>query len=291
MNASRLRFCLLAMLCLGVSACCAAAPAKPKEVAPGVLQVGRITHPHITESSGIVASRRFPRVFWTHNDGGGFKKQVLYGITREGKFITEFRVTGALLHDWEDIAIDSNGRLFVGDIGNNDDVRPQLAVYQIDEPDPKSSATSVEVRRGWQLKFPKAPFDCESLFVWEGYGYIISKVFDDQRPEIYRFPLTEQKQPFVLELVARLKIEAPVTGADISEDGKLLGLVSKAGAFVYRIDDGIPALARQKPVYTKFKNRHIEACCFVPDGLLATAESREIYLFNAEAFHPATAPR
>src|SRR5205814_10079867 len=137
-------------------------------------------HPRIGESSGIVASRQYPGVFWTHNDGGGFKKQVLYGITRAGKFLAEFRVVGALLHDWEDIAIDAEHHLFAGDIGNNVSVRTQLAVYQLDEPNPKSSG-SIAVKRGWQLRFPKAPFDCESLFVWKGWGYVISKVFDEHR--------------------------------------------------------------------------------------------------------------
>ena len=151
MNASQPKFLLLAVLCLAVSTCGAASSkaGKIKQVAPGVLQVGRITHPRITESSGIVASRQYPGVFWTHNDGGGFKKQVLYGITREGKFVAEFRVTGALLQDWEDIGIDSERHLFVGDIGNNDSVRTNLAVYEIDEPNPKSSPASVAVKRGW----------------------------------------------------------------------------------------------------------------------------------------------
>ena len=160
-------------------------------------------------------------------------------------------------------------------------------MYQIDEPDPKSDRTFVEVKRGWKLRFPDAPFDCESLFIWEGHGYVISKVFKDQRAEIYRFPLSEQKQPFVLEFVARLKIDSPVTGADISADGRLLGLVARSGAFVYRIDGNVARAAKLKPHHTKFKDEHIEGCSFVPEGLLATSESRDIYLFTDEAFHPA----
>jgi len=292
MNASDRKVLLLAFLCLAASICPAKSPkaaksSVAKEVAPGVLQLGRISHPRISESSGLVASRQYPGVFWTHNDGGGFKKQVLYAITREGKFLTEFHVAGALLLDWEDLAVDGEHHLFVGDIGNNGAERTSLAVYQIDEPDPKAGGTSIEIKRGWHLLFPKAPFDCESLFVWEGYGYVISKVFNDQRAEIYRFPLVEQKEPFVLEFVARLKIDSPVTGATLSADGKLLGLVSKSGAFVYRIEGDVAKAAHGKPWQTKFSHQHIEACCFVPEGLLATAESREIYLFTADAFHPA----
>lgn len=291
MNPTPLRFCLLAALWLTANARGAESEKSPsagngKEVGLGVVQVGRITHPRITESSGIVASREYPGVFWTHNDGGGFKKQVLYGITRSGKLVAELRVTGAIIHDWEDIAIDGEHHLFLGDIGNNNAARNHLAVYELDEPDPKSGRTAIEVKRGWQLLFRKAPFDCESLFVWKEYGYVISKVFGSQRAEIYRFPLTEQKKPVVLQFVARLKIDSPVTGADISEDGTLLGLVGHAGAYVFRIDGEVSKAAHQKPWLTKFSHQHIEGCCFVPEGLLATAESRGIYLFTDEAFHP-----
>jgi len=77
-----------------------------------------------------------------------------------------------------------------------------------------------------------------------------------------------------------------VTGADISADGQLLGLVAKSGAFVYRINGEVAKAVSMKPFHTKFKHEHIEGGCFVPEGLLATAESREIFLFTNEAFHP-----
>ena len=38
--------------------------------------------------------------------------------------------------DWEDIAIDDNGRLYLGDIGNNGNRLPLRAIYRLDEPDP-----------------------------------------------------------------------------------------------------------------------------------------------------------
>jgi hypothetical protein len=170
----------------------------------------------------------------------------------------------------------------------------QLVVYEIAEPNPKSGNGHVQAKRAWKLRYPKAPFDCESLFVFQNHGYVVSKVFDDARAEIYRFPLTDQKEPVVLEFVARLRIESPVTGADISGNGKLLGLVAKSGAFVYQIEGDVARTANAKPSQTRFRHENIEACCFVPEGLLATAESREIYLFTNEAFRrtgpPAAAP-
>jgi len=267
------------------------AASKPQEVADDVLLIGKIQHRAITESSGIVVSRKNPELFWTHNDGGG-KRQVLYAMTRTGQHVAEFRVTGALLEDWEDIAADAEGHLFLGDVGNNDAKRTSIAVYQVDEPDTKETQNGItRITRTWNLRYPKAPFDCESLFVWNDYGYVVSKVFDDERADIYRFSLTNAAAFQTLEVVAEVKIDSPVTGADISPDGNLLAVLAKNGAYVFRISGDVARAAKGKPHQTKFKHEHIEGCTFVPEGLLVTAESREIYLFEDEAFRSGPAKK
>lgn len=261
--------------------CSAADPALPgREVAPGVREVGRIAHPRLTESSGVAASRQFPGILWTHSDGGGPKKQLLVAMTREGASVGEFYISDVVLTDWEDIAADDQQHLFIADTGNNEAKRSELYVHQLDEPNPGAGARVALTTRTWKLRFPATPFDCESLFVWRGYGYVVSKVFKDARAQIYRFPLTESAAPVVLDLMATTKIESPVTGADISPDGKWLGLVAKSGAFFYRIDGDVAGAKKGKPMQIKFRHEHIEGCTFVPEGLLATAESREIFLFT-----------
>jgi hypothetical protein len=273
---------LASLLAASLSAGNATEPGK--EIAPGVRLVGRISDPRIKESSGVVASRRYANLYWTHNDGGGPKKQVLYAIDRKGNTRASFPVIDVTLHDWEDIAIDDAGHLYIGDIGNNDSKRDTLAVYEIDEPNPQAGAGPVSPIHAWKLKFPQAPFDCESLFVWKDHGYVVSKVFDKARAQIFRFPLKETNEPLTLELVATTKIESPVTGADISADGRLLGLVAKNGAYVFRIDGDVTHVIKTNPHHTKLKNMHIEGCCFVPEGLLATSERRMIFLFTDPAF-------
>ena len=273
---------LASLLAASLTAGNAAEPGQ--EIAPGVRLLARMSDPRIKESSGVVASRRYTNVFWTHNDGGVPKKQVLYAIDRKGDTRASFPVVGVALHDWEDIAIDDAGHLFIGDIGNNDSKRDALAVYEIDEPNPQASAGPISPKRAWNLRFPQAPFDCESLFVWKNQGYVISKVFDNARAQVFRFPLKDTNEPLTLELVATTKIESPVTGADISADGRLLGLVAKNGAYVFCIDGDIAHVTKTKPHNTKLKNQHIEGCCFVPEGLLATSERRMIFLFTDPAF-------
>src|SRR5687767_4556689 len=88
-----------------------AEPAEPK------FRAGKIEPKAISESSGLVASRRHDGVFWTVNDSGN--APVLYAITREGKAIAEFPVDAKNV-DWEDLAIDDAGHLYVADVGNND---------------------------------------------------------------------------------------------------------------------------------------------------------------------------
>jgi hypothetical protein len=267
------------------------AASQPREVADDVLLIGKIQHRAVTESSGIAVSRTSPELFWTHNDGGG-KRQVLYAMTRTGQAVAEFRVTGASLEDWEDIAADGQGHLFLGDVGNNDAKRTSVAVYQVDEPDTKETQNGLaRVTRSWNLRYPKAPFDCESLFVWNEHGYLISKVFDDERADIYRFSLTNAAPFQTLEVVAEVKIDSPVTGADISPDGNLLAVLAKNGAYAFRINGDVARAGKGKPHQTKFKHEHVEGCTFVPEGLLVTAESREIYLFEDEAFRTGPAKK
>ena len=257
---------------------------RARKVANEVLLFGKIQHPRITESSGIIVSRKDPDLFWTHNDGGG-KRQVLYAMTRAGRPVAEFRVTGALLEDWEDIAVAGEGHLFLGDVGNNDGKRTSIAVYEVEEPNIKETQNGLaRVTRTWNLRYPKAPFDCESLFIWNEHGYLISKVFDDERADIYRFSITNTAPFQTLEAVVEVKIDSPVTGADISSDGNLLAVLAKNGAYAFRINGDVARAAQGKPHQTKFKHEHIEGCTFVPEGLLVTAESREIFLFEDEAF-------
>lgn len=247
----------------------------------GVRQTGQIAHPSIIESSGVAVCGTDTNVFWTHNDG---RVPVLYAIRRTGESVAEFAVQGVQVTDWEDIARDDQGYLYLADIGNNDARRSELAVHRFNEPDPARSKAVLPVVRSWILRFPDKPFDCESLFIWKQHGYVVSKVFKKNRAAIYRFPLSEPNGPVTLEHVTTLNVESPVTGADISSDGSRLGIVSKFGAFMFPVDGVISRAGEVEGLSVKFREGQIEGCCFVADGLLAVSEKREIFLFENKAF-------
>jgi hypothetical protein len=249
--------------------------------AADVVQTGKIDNPKITESSGVVASRQYTNVFWTHNDGG--KSETLFAIAREGKTLAEFKVLGAKIDDWEDIAIDGERHLYIADTGDNEAKRKRVTVFRVDEPDPSASGGGVRATHKWQLNWPNGAVDCEGLFIDGTNGYLVTKVKNDRRAEVYRFQCSPVESQ-VLEFLAKLTIDSPVTGADISPNGAAVALVSSTGAFVYRIDGDVSKMAKVLPYHTRFKNDSMEACTFVPDGLLATTEARQVLLFTAEPF-------
>ena len=239
-------------------------------------RVGRIEHAPVRESSGIVASRRHPGVFWTHNDKGNASR--LYAIGGEGKLLAEFGVD-APNDDWEDVATDADGNLYVGNIGNNGAKRDWLEVHRLTEPDPAAASGTVpvlKVERTWRLRFPGKAFDCESLFVHGGYGYVISKLFTAQPAAVYRFALGDAGES-TLEKVADLPIRTPVTAADLSADGSRMVVLSGEGLHVFRVDGDVARAGSVPAKVIALPQGKLEGACFTPDGLLVTSEGREIY--------------
>lgn len=250
---------------------------------PAPEAAGKLAHfsSPVRESSGVVASRKHADVFWTHGDSGCGPK--LYAFRRDGT-VLGVCVVAAQNRDWEDIAIDDEGHLYIADTGNNGRGNRTVVVYRVDEPDPTGWETEppteeVEVSERWELSYPGKPFDCESLFVFGDFGYVISKMLDGTPATIYRFSLKPQKETAELEEVGKLDTVMPVTGADISADGKRLVIVTPTGIAVYDLADGVASAGASDPARFWFVQPAMEACCFVADGVLTTSEKGDIYFF------------
>jgi hypothetical protein len=258
---------------------------------PQIDRVGRLEAKDIEESSGLVASRRFPDVLYTHNDSGG--APVLFAVRPDGNLLKQYRVP-ARHTDWEDVAIDDAARLYVADTGNNNVRRDHVVVYRLAEPnlDPKIVARKSKAKRNdsrrdegrlrvehtWRLTFPGGrPFNCESLFVHRGFGYMISKV-ETGPAALYRFPLDDRRDDVAIEKVTDLPTRRPASGADLSPDGKRLAVVTRGELCVFQVDGDPAAAGRLEPTRVPLPPQKIEAVAWTPDrGLLMTAETREVY--------------
>jgi len=133
----------------------------------------------VWESSGLVAGTK--ETVWTHNDSGN--KAILYKINSEGKIIRTLSVIGVRNVDWEDLANDYKGNVYIADIGNNLNKRKNLQILKIPHPDSlqvdsvKPQIISFQYEN--QLKFPPQEqhlnFDAEALIAYEDSLYIFTK--------------------------------------------------------------------------------------------------------------------
>jgi hypothetical protein len=249
------------------------------------------------ESSGLVASRQHPGVLWTHADSGA--PPELFAIDDQGQLIGRFRIEGAHNVDWEDVAIDDAGHLFVGDIGNNESRRRDLVVYEIREPDPADAngdeEASVPVEAKVHYRFPDQTgfpssipnFDAESLFWWDGTLYLLSKHRADTRTTLYRFPSLDGRAEVVLEKIGDfdlgggdLQFGGMATAADITPDGRVLAVLSYHAVFLFEAPaegDDYLAAPLKKIDLKMMTLKQCEALAWVGEDLIITNETGRVF--------------
>jgi hypothetical protein len=154
---------------------------------PPLEPAGRLDVRLVPEASGIVKSRRHTGIFWVHNDSGN--PPLLFAIRADGKIVRQFRLNVPNI-DWEDIAIDDQGHLYVGDIGNNLGALPVRAIYRIDEPDPALPAErALPASAVSRYALPRGNrFDAESLDYDQGNAIVIAKYLDGREAEVFSVP-------------------------------------------------------------------------------------------------------
>jgi hypothetical protein len=258
--------------------------------APGPLQtLGRLVHPPIAEASGIAASRRRAGVFWIHNDSGN--APALFAVRRDGTLLREYAVRGPNL-DWEDIAADGDGHLYIGDIGNNGNRLRIRAIYRIDEPDPaEPSDGPLPLTGAWYYRFPpEGRFDAEGLYVDRGRAVIVAKTFDERPAALFAVPLGTEAPlgaPALPQPLGTLpKFVEPATGAALAADGRRLAVCSYQVARVYGragpTSDDWRLLAT-----VRFEADGVEAITWDNDDLILASEGRSLYRIAAATWRAA----
>lgn len=116
--------------------------------------------PLIQEISGIADSRRNPGSLWGEEDSGN--PPQLYLISHNGQVQDTVYLKGASNIDWEDIAL-VNTDLYVADIGDNNGVRPSVAIYKL--PEPVAGTDTVSTFETIQVVYPDGAHDAEAILV------------------------------------------------------------------------------------------------------------------------------
>ena len=87
----------------------------------------------------ISAAETIPNsnLLWVIEDAGN--KNRLYGLNTNGKIIKEIKITNTKNKDWEDLASDSLGNIYIGDFGNNNKNRKVFTILKIEHPEKASN--------------------------------------------------------------------------------------------------------------------------------------------------------
>lgn len=207
-----------------------------------VLRTASFTHPRLTESSGVAASRSRPGVLWTHNDSGN--EPWLFATDTGGRDLGVFEVSGAKNVDWEDIALGPCGRatcVYIADTGDNAERRSFVTLYRLPEPVPAGRPWRKAGRRrptpagpteALRFRYPDGAYDVEALYIDErGDAFLITK--GRSGPVLrYRLPAAAwaRNEIAVAEtvepppIVGERRLGGWVTGAALSPKGGTLAV-------------------------------------------------------------------
>jgi hypothetical protein len=279
-------------------------PAPPSPYGPPVA-ITTIKERTISESSGLVASRLTPGAYWTHNDSGD--GPFIYSFDTRGDSLGIFRVTGAQARDWEDIAIGPGPQpdkayLYIGDIGDNNSVRPDVVVYRVPEPAltpdtrklTKAKPGTTEPAEGIRLRYPDGSHDAEALLVHPvtGHIYIVIKLLISD-PAVYEAapPFTAGKT-ITMTRIGTVHVPSlfggVITGGDVSPDGRRVALCDYFQGYELVLRAGsndFNDIWKQRMIgFDLGKRKQGESIAYRSDGkaLLATSEGRGSPLIQVE---------
>lgn len=123
----------------------------------------------LLESSGLAITA--PGKIWSHNDSGN--ENQLYCFNLDGVLIRTITISNASNIDWEDLTVDPQKRIYIGDFGNNNNSRNNLVIYRIADPETftESSVTAEIINFSYedQTAFPppasEMNYDMEAV-IW-----------------------------------------------------------------------------------------------------------------------------
>ncbi|MCC3153862.1 hypothetical protein Q3A66_13115 [Hymenobacter sp. BT770] len=195
----------------------------------GLHRVGSIKNV-VPESSGLAPAETSQHYYSFGDDGNSSN---LYEITSEGKLVRTIDVNAPNI-DWESLSRDPQGNYYIGDCGNNESTRRDLAIYRVRLDNPKQVG-KISFSYPDQSEFPpkkkQRNFDCEASLWHDGKVWLFTKDrAQESTSKVYTVP--DQPGDYTAKLVTKLAIPGEVTDAALRSDGRRLVLLGRGELFI-----------------------------------------------------------
>ena len=193
------------------------------------------------------------------NDGGNAPKLHRYDTLT--KQYSELTITNASNTDWEDLATDNQGNLYIGDFGNNGNSRTDLKIYKTIDPEVVFSneitADTISFTYENQSAFPpssdKLNFDCEAMIWYQDSIYLFTKNRTDPYDGwCYMYVLSDTKGAQTARLADSVLLNTGtkefewITAADVINDTLVLLSSNKVYVFSGFLSNDLSSLVRKK---------------------------------------------
>lgn len=239
----------------------------------------------LKEVSGITY---FPKnnLLWTLEDSGN--ANAIYGVNSNGRIVKTIAIEGVKNIDWEDITKDKEGNLYIGDFGNNDNVRKDLCIYKIGKKalDTKSTVPAYKISFAYpeQKDFPPDKtelfFDVEGFFEFKDNFYLFtknrSKEFDGTT-FLYKIPNIPGFHQAILMggfKTCNSHTHCAVTSAAISPDESKVVVLTHDKIWLFENFKGDGFLNGTKTTLELNHFSQKEAVCFIDNDRLFIADER-----------------
>ncbi|WP_338409791.1 hypothetical protein [uncultured Flavobacterium sp.] len=222
----------------------------------------------------------------------------IYLLKQNGKIDKELIIENVKNKDWEDLTSDNFGNLYIGDFGNNDNMRKNLCIYKIYANQLGENKITTVVKTSFyypeQKKFPSDKkemfYDCESFFEWKGSFYLFtknrSKDFDGT-VLIYKVPNKTGRHKAELIDVFKTcsnKETCTITSASITNDGTKMVLLSHSIVWLFENFESDNFTNGKISTYDLQHKSQKEAICFKNNDLLIIADEAGENLGNVYEF-------
>jgi hypothetical protein len=239
----------------------------------------------LKEVSGISYSTT-SKLVWTLEDSGNQNK--IYGLNKIGTIKRAVTIENTINVDWEDITQDNDGNLYIGDFGNNENVRKDLCIYKI----AKASLVNNKVVPAYKISFeypeqkefpPKKKalfYDVEGFFEFKNNFYLFTKNRSsefDGTVFIYKVPNASGLHKG--QLIGQFKTcddfdNCAITSAAISPEGTKVVLLSHSKIWLFENFSADNFLSGKRTEIDLQHYSQKEAICFKDNTTLLIADER-----------------